>query len=147
MKIIFLKDIPGVGRKYDIKNVADGYAQNFLLPRGFAKVATDILEKEMELEKKNKKKEQEVRENLLDKEVDKLKNVVLEIKSKLNEKGHLFASIHKEEILKELKKKLKLDINLEYIKLDNPIKESGEHILKIQIGKKEIEFKVKVIGE
>jgi len=147
MKIILLKDVPKIGRKYDIKNVADGYAQNFLLPKGLAKVATDVITKEMELKKKNKEEEQKVRENLLDMEVDKLKNTVLEIKSKLNEKGHLFASIHKEEILKELRKKLKLDINSEYIKLDNPIKESGEHTIKIQIGKKEVEFKIKIVGE
>lgn len=147
MRVIFLKDIPGIGRKYDIKNVADGYAQNFLLPRGLAKVATDTITKEIELKKKNKKEEQEIKENLLDREVNKLKDVVLEIKSKLNDKGHLFASIHKEEISKELSKKLKLEIDPEYIQLDNPIKESGEHSIKIKIGNREIEFNIKIIGE
>jgi len=147
MKIIFLKDIPGVGQKYDIKNVADGYAQNFLFPRGLAKIATNTVVKEVELKKKNKEEEQKIKENLLDREVEKLKNAVLEIKSKLNEKGYLFAGIHKEEISKEIGKKLKLEINPEYIQLDNPIKESGEHNIKIKVGDKEIEFKLKVEKE
>lgn len=146
MKIILLKDVPKIGRKYDVKNVSDGYAQNFLIPRGLAKIATNEIVKEVEETKKRRDEKQKIKENLLDMEISKLKDTVLEIKSKLNDKGHLFASIRKEEVSKELSKKLKMDIDTEYIQLEHPIKEAGEHIIKIKIGKRDVEFKVLITG-
>ncbi|TSD02839.1 MAG: large subunit ribosomal protein L9 [Parcubacteria group bacterium Athens0714_16] len=146
MKIILLKDVPKIGHKYDVKNVSDGYAQNFLIPRGLAKIANNEIIKEIEETKKRGDEKQKIKENLLDMEISKLKDTVIEIKSKLNDKGHLFASIHKEEISKELSKKLKIEIDPEYIQLGHPIKEAGEHIIKIKVGKRDVEFKILIIG-
>jgi len=145
MRIIFLKDVPRVGRKNDIKNVADGYAQNFLIPRGLAKIATDIIVKEAELIKKRENEENKIKEDLFNENSNKLSGAILEIKSKLNEKGHLFAGIHREEISKELERKFKIKINPEFIQLKTPIKEAGEHTIKIKMGEKEAEFKVLII--
>ena len=145
MRIIFLKDVPRVGRKNDIKNVADGYAQNFLIPRGLAKIATDIIVKEAELIKKRENEENKIKEDLFNENSNKLSGAILEIKSKLNEKGHLFAGIHREEISKELERKFKIKINPEFIQLKTPIKEAGEHAIKIKMGEKEAEFKVLII--
>ena len=147
MKIIFLKDIPRIGRKNDIKNVADGYAQNFLIPRGLARMATNIIVKKTELIKKRESEENKIKEDLFNKDLDELSGVILEIKSKLNEKGHLFAGVHGEEISEELEKKTKIKIEPKYIQLEHPIKEAGERDIEIKIGKKSIKFKLIITGE
>ena len=93
MKVIILQNIKGVGRIGDVKNVADGYGRNFLLPRGLAKIATDGAMKEVDtlkkkaeaLEKMGTQKAQQVAESLRD--------VVVEITRKASTKGTLFDGI------------------------------------------------------
>jgi len=147
MRIILLKDIPKIGHKNDVKNVSDGYAQNFLFPQKLAKIATEEIIKEIEEMKKRGESEKKMREVLINKETDKLNNTILEIKSKLNERGHLFAGVHVEEISKELEKKIKIKIDPEYIQLEQPIKEAGEHEVKIKIGEREVKIKIVIIGK
>ena len=65
MKVIFLQDVPRVGKKYDLKEVPDGYAMNFLLPRRLAVIATPKAIIELEVNKKKIAIEKEVQENLL----------------------------------------------------------------------------------
>ena len=147
MKIIFLKDIPGVGQKYDIKNVADGYAQNFLIPRGYAKTATKNLEREVvQMKKREEEKRSEDEKNLLD-SLSKIGKTVVKIKAKANEKGHLFAAIHKDCLVKEFEKGTGIKIKPEHIQLESEIKEIGEYKIKAKIGEKNIEFKLKVEKE
>ena len=65
MKVIFLKDMPRVGKRYDVKNVNDGYAMNFLLPNKIAIIATAKTIAELEIRKKEIQIEREVQEDLL----------------------------------------------------------------------------------
>jgi len=103
MKIILLKDIPKVGRKYDIKNVADGYALNLLIPRGLAQIATPQTEKNIEAMKAKDLVEKKVQGELLVKNLEVLKDLVINMKEKANEKGHLFAGVTKEKLKRYLK--------------------------------------------
>jgi large subunit ribosomal protein L9 len=137
MKIIFLKDIPRVGRKYDIKDLPDGYAMNFLLPKGLAKVATPKAIAEVEIHKKEIVIEREVQESLLLKNLEEIKNKVILIKGKANEKGSLFSAIHKKEILEALHDQHHAEISEEFIILEKPIKEVGDFQIPIEVkGKK-----------
>jgi len=147
MKVILLKDVPKVGRKYEIKNVADGYGRNFLIGRGLATLATPESEKRM-VEKKNlAEAERVVNEDLLEKNLEGVSAARVLFVRKANEEGHLFAGIKKEEIVAELKKQAHIELAEEYIVLDHPIKELGEHKIAVSVRGKSAEFTLEVKGE
>lgn len=137
MKVIFLKDVPRVGKRNDIKVVNDGYANNFLLPNKLAILATPQAVKNLELKQKAIVVEREIEENLLIRNLKELENKVIHLKGKANEKGHLFSSFHKKEIIDALKSEHHIDIKEDLIILDKPLKELGEVKVPIEIkGKK-----------
>ncbi len=126
MKVILIKDVQELGGVGDIKEVADGYARNFLIPGGYVKVATKNAVKQAE-ELKIKKEEQ-AKEDLEKAEgaAGKLKGVSVTIKSKTDESGKLYAAIKTEEISKALDDKgFKIDKNK--IVVEEPIKETGDY--------------------
>lgn len=132
MKIVLLKDVKGTGKKGEIKEVADGYANNFLLKNGFAKKAdnTAINESKGKAVANDYHKEQERLAALeLKKELDK-KIVTLEIKC--GENGKVFGSITSKEIADAL---IKQEINLDKkkIELKEPIKSIGEYTITAKI--------------
>lgn len=142
MKVIFLHDVPRVGKKYDVKDISDGYAMNFLLPRKLAELATPKAIVELEKRKKNIEIEREVQESLLLKNLEAIKGQTVTIKAKTDEKGHLFSKIHIKEIVEAMKAQNHADIGEEFILLDKPIKEAGEHEIKISIKGKKSSFKL-----
>ena len=133
MKVIFLQDVPRVGKKYDVKEVNDGYATNFLLPRKLAELATPKAVASLEIHKKEIIVEREVQTDLLMRNLEEIKGKVIKIKGKANEKGSLFKAIHKKEIIIEMKKQNHADIDEEFIILEKPIKEIGEFEIPIEI--------------
>ncbi|MFH0803975.1 MAG: 50S ribosomal protein L9, partial [Candidatus Zambryskibacteria bacterium] len=133
-----------VGRKYEVKNVADGYANNFLIPKKLAEYASPEAVRKAEILKSATEAEIEIREKLTEKQIEMLKGVKIVLNKKGNEKGHLFEKIHPEEISLALKEQAKIEIDSEFIKLENPIKEIGEHTVMVQVGKNKGEFKVVV---
>ncbi|MFA5778465.1 MAG: 50S ribosomal protein L9 [Candidatus Paceibacterota bacterium] len=142
MKVIFLQDVPRVGKRHEIKEVNDGYAMNFLFARKLAEPATAKAVAELEKKKKNIEIEREVQEDLLEKNLEEIKGKVLLIKTKTDEKGHLFSGIHKKEIVEEMRKQNHADISEEFISLEKPIKEIGEHEIQIIIKNKKSSFKL-----
>ena len=142
MKVIFLSDVPRVGRKYDVKEISDGYAANFLFPRKLAELATPKALAELEKRKKNIEIEREVQENLLLKNLEAIKGKAINMKGKANDKGHLFSAIHKKEIIEAMKEQNGADIGEEFIILDKPVKEVGEFEIPISIKGKKSSFKL-----
>jgi large subunit ribosomal protein L9 len=130
MKIILLKDVPKVGRKYDTKEVSEGYAVNLLIPRGLAVAATSSAIKAMNVEKAKIDGERKIHEELLVKTLNDLDGKTITLTEKVNEKGHLFAGLHKPEVLKAIKDQTRLELNDDHLVLDKPIKEAGEHALR-----------------
>lgn len=141
MKMILLQDVSGLGNKYDVKEVSDGYAHNFLLPKKLAELATDKIIKTAEIKKKRAEQLKEVDKDILEKNILELDGVKILIEEKANDKGHLFAGMHKEEISKILKEQKRIEIPAELIDLEHPIKETGEH--KIQVKDKEFILEIK----
>jgi large subunit ribosomal protein L9 len=126
VKVILLKDIKGSGSKGDVINVSDGYARNYLFPRGLAIEATkanlnELKNKEKAEEKRKEQAAQEAREI-----ADKLSDITLVIKAKSGENGKLFGSVTNKEIAQELKKQHKISIDRKKIVLDEPIKQLCE---------------------
>lgn len=144
MKVILKEDIKGIGRKYEIKNVADGYANNFLIPRKLAEYAGPEAIRKAEILRSAIDAEKQIREKLTEKQIEMLKGVKIILKKKGNDKGHLFEKIHPEEISKALKDQAKIEIDSEYLLIEKPIKEIGEHTVIVQVGKNKGEFKVVV---
>ena len=142
MKVILREDIKGVGKKYEIKDIADGYANNFLIPKKLVEYASPEAIKRAEILKSVTEAEIEIRNKLTEKQIEMLKGAKIVLKKKTNEKGHLFEKIHPEEIFLALKEQAKIEINPEFLFMEKPIKEVGEHIVCARVGKNKGEFKV-----
>ena len=142
MKVILLQDVPKLGKKYEVKKVSDGHALNFLIPRRLVEMASESAVKRLEVMKKKETEEQKIHEDLLLKNLKDIQGVSVEINAKTNDKGHLFASIHKDEIVLELKRQTRLDISPDYLILDKPIKEIGEHEIEVKVQDKTARFKL-----
>ncbi len=147
MKVILLKDVAKIGRKYDIKNVADGYALNMLIPRGLATAATDSAVKKVEILKANDTTDKKIQAELLLKNLEVIKNLTLNLKEKANEKGHLFAGVTREMLAAEIAKATRLLIDPESIALPKPIKETGTFKVGVSAMGKSAEFTVIVEAE
>jgi large subunit ribosomal protein L9 len=142
MKVIFLKHVPAVARKYDVKEVADGYALNFLFPQKVAEMATEKGLARLEQLKADQQKEEGVQAELLAKNLESLSRVTIEFTKKANEQGHLFDSIHKEELSLELMNQARLNVPANFIELPKPLKETGEHEVRVSVAGKTVTFKV-----
>lgn len=142
MRVIFLQAVPRVGRKNEVKEVNDGYALNFLLPRKLAELATEKAVANLELRNKELVIQKEIQEDLLIKNMEELKGKIVTIEGRANQKGSLFSAIHKKEIIQALSLMHTADIGEEYIVLEKPIKEIGDYEIPIEIDRKKSSFKL-----
>lgn len=132
MKVILLEDIYGLGKKFEIKEVSDGYARNFLLPKKLVIPATsreiEKIKRQQEIEiTRNKKRA--IEKTKLAKVLENLKVVFQE---KATKEGKLYGSVNKEKIIEKLKEK-KLEIFPEQISLPQPLKMVGDFEVKINL--------------
>lgn len=111
MKVIFLKDVKGKGKKGEIKNVPDGYANNFLVKQGLAVEATNSNVKTLDAQKRKADKDAEIELENCKKLKETLEKLTVELKAKSGEGGRLFGSITSKQIVDALQKKnnIKLD--------------------------------------
>lgn len=125
MKVIFLKDVKGKGKKGEVKNVADGYAHNFLIKQGLAIEANQSSMSLLSAQKK--KEEKQAAEELT--EAKKLKEVIEKVKveliAKAGEGGRLFGSITTKQISEELQKKHGIKIDKRKMELADAIRTLG----------------------
>lgn len=125
MKVIFLKDVKGQGKKGQVKEVSEGYASNFLLPRGLVRPATDgnvkTLENQTAAEQRRKDKEKEEAQNL----GKKLDELTLGMKAKAGEGGRLFGAITSKQIAETLASVEGIVIDKRKIELNEPIRHLG----------------------
>jgi len=142
MQVILLKDVRKIGRKYDEKNVTDGYALNFLIPQGLAEASTAKNKKKYEDLRAHEEKTRKEQIAMLESHMKKIEETGLQISGKANDKGHLFAGIHKAELSEELSKAVGTHISQDFIELAKPLKEVGEHMVAVHIGDKQIKVKV-----
>ena len=134
MKIIFLKDIPGTGKRGEIKDVSEGYANNFLIAKGFAQVASPQVQAHVQKEKKEAEAKKQ-------KELARLQNAKLDlekrsfvVKIKVGEKGQVFSGVHDKDVIAAVNSKTGLALEKSQVELDKPIKELGQHKVKIKLG-------------
>lgn len=147
MKVLLLQDVPNVGRKYEIKKVADGFGLNMLLPKGLARTATASTIAEYEERKRKHEEEVKKREEALASKVGELSEAKVTIRKKANEQGHLFASVHASDVADAVKKELDLDIDAGHIKLEHALDEVGEHEVEMELAGNIVTLTVEIEGE
>src|SRR5699024_2435855 len=121
MRVIFLKDVKGKGKKGEIKEVPTGYANNFLLKNNYAEEATPGNLKKLKAQKEKKQeaeKEEKDQATLLKEE---LENIIVDIKAKSGEDGRLFGSVTSKQITDALNKQNKIKLDKRKLDLDQPI--------------------------
>jgi large subunit ribosomal protein L9 len=143
MKVILLTDVPKVGVRHQVKDLKDGFAQNVLIAKGLAVMATP--KALIDLEKRKIEMKNKVNEEIKSFEdiINNLKNQKILIKVKANEKGHLFKSINPKDVMIAIKDKIKTEIDEDHIIMDN-IKEIGIHDVRLKKGKIEGRFKIEI---
>ncbi len=147
MKIILLQDIGGLGKKYDVKEVKNGYAKNFLLPKELARAATKKALKWLEDQKEIIVKEAEEDLKLAQELASRLDGSEVAINVKIGEESQLFESINSQKIAEKLKE-MGFEIKKSQIKLEKPIKELGEFPIKISLDHNlEAEISLIISGE
>lgn len=124
MKVIFLKDVKGQGKKGEVKELSEGYVRNFLLPQGLAKLASDgnlkTLEVQNAAEKKKKDKEKEDAQAL----AAHIEGMTVVVKTKAGEGGRLFGAVTSKQIAEALEAQ-GVRVDKRKIELDEPIRNLG----------------------
>ncbi len=134
MKVILSQDVKNLGRAGDIKEVADGYARNFLIPRGLAILATpQALERALQ-QRKVKARHQRRAEEEAKALAEALSQITLTFRVKAGEKDRLYGSITAAEIAAALTEKVGQTIDRRNLRLEKPIRELGTYRIPIKIG-------------
>lgn len=133
MKVLFLKEVPGSAKAGDVKEVAPGYARNFLLPQKLAVVADDktvaqIQEREEAARRRAEKQLAEAKDQAI-----KIKRLTVTIYAKTGEGGRLFGSVTNADIAQQLKREAGIDIDKRKIEVEPAIKSLGPHDVTVQL--------------
>ena len=147
MKVILLKDVGGVGKKGEIKDLADGFALNRLIPGRLAEQATAERLKHFEADQKKHAEEAAREHDVLVGKVKGLHGARIEMKLRATEKGGLFKTIGPKEIGDALKTQKDVSLSKESIKPLEPVKTIGDHIIKISAAGAESEVLLKIVTQ
>lgn len=146
MIVILNRDVKGTGKAGDVVKVSDGYARNMLLPKGYAKEATEGNIRSLEKQKAiaaEKKAEEKAR---AEEQAEKIAGLSVLIKTKAGDGGRIFGSITSKDIAEALQAQHGIEIDKKKIQLDAPVKQTGE----LEVGLKlyyEVNARLKVIVE
>jgi len=134
MKVVFLQDVRGQGRKDELKEVSDGYARNFLLPRKLAAEATPDVLNAMKLKEKARQAQYDKDKAQAEETAKKLDSLVVKIPAKAGQGGKLFGSITSREISECLSSQHGINIDKQKIVQSEPIKTFGSFAVKCKLG-------------
>ena len=143
MKIILIKDVEKLGKKYEVKEVASGHARNYLIPKGLAIQASKKLLKWAETQRDIKEKKAEEKLKKVSDIVSEIDGLEIEIPVKIGKEDQLFEKVSQQKILESLKE-LGFKVKKSQIELEKPIEEIGEFPVKIKFDHN-LEAEVKII--
>ena len=134
MKVIFNQDVRGQGKRGELKEVSDGYARNYLLPRKLASEATPDLLNAFKLKEKAKKAQMERERAAAEETAKRLEGVSVTISARAGQGGRLFGAITSQEISDALREQHGIDIEKNKIVQAEPIKQFGSFVVKARLG-------------
>ncbi len=134
MKVIFIEDVRGKGKKGEMKDVSDGYARNYLLPRKLASEATADNMNAFKLKEKAKAARAAKEKALAEDNAKRLEGVVVHISARAGQGGKLFGSVTSQEISDALKEQHDIDIEKNKIVQSDPIKQFGSFEVRAKLG-------------
>ncbi|MCK5765807.1 MAG: 50S ribosomal protein L9 [Bacteroidales bacterium] len=136
MEVILKQDVPGLGYKSDLITVKNGYARNYLIPKGLAVLATESSKKVLAEDKKQKAHKEEKILKEAEELAKGLEALKIKIAAKAGTSGKIFGSVNDIQIANAIKEQHKFDIDRKDISVDGEsIKELGEYIAKIRLHK------------
>jgi large subunit ribosomal protein L9 len=133
MKIVLRQDVPKLGEAGTIQTVADGYARNYLIPKGFAVLATDGEIKTAEHNLKVRERKVLRQEEALQSLADKINGTRLEFTARAGDQGRLFGSVTTSDIAEQLQQKISEEVDRRKIQLTEPLRTVGEHEVEIHL--------------
>ncbi len=133
MKVILKDNIKGVGKKDEIINASDGYARNYLLPKGLAVEANSGNLAKLKAKQDSFKYQKNQEKEEAKKVADKLSKIILKIKVKSGENGKIFGGVTSKEIAEELKKVHSIDVDKKKVMLKENIKNLGRYKVDIKL--------------
>ena len=134
MKVILTKDTKGGGRTHETVEVGDGYALNYLIPKKLAVFATPGASKEAQTRQKQAADRKELDTKLIEQNIAALAEARIVIRTKANEKGHLYDAIGEPEIREAAKEQARIDLPEDAVKLEKPLKELGTFAVPVAVG-------------
>lgn len=132
MKVILLQDVRKVGKKHQIIDVANGYAQNNLIPKKLAIPATPANEQKLAAQISAAQHQDKANKDAAITAIKALDGVSVEVSLKASDKGSLYAKIHEKEIVDIIKKAKNITVHPTYIVLEQPISETGQHMITLK---------------
>jgi len=144
MKVVLLQDVPRLGVAGEVKDVASGYARNFLLPRGLAEFATPAAMKRVEEIREAEEKRQALLETEMVSLSQTVEGVEITLKAKVGAQERLYGAVTSGDIAEELKRVTGQDIDKRKIELEEPIRQLGEYEVLVRLST-EIAPKIKVV--
>jgi large subunit ribosomal protein L9 len=145
MKVILLQDVPKVGNRYDVKDFKEGYAQNVLLSKGLAELATPQALAKLEAKKRDMDKKRAEEMAAFNELISKVSDSVVVIKARANDKGHLFKQVSARDVVDAVQKSTGVELDEGTVVVGH-IKELGTYTVKIRKGDKSGECKITVEG-
>lgn len=133
MRVILKREVRGLGRPGEVKDVADGYAQNFLLPKGLATLATAGEMKHLAQERQADKLKKDRAHSDAEELAARLGTITLVFKLKAGEQGKTFGSVTNKDIAEALRREHKIDVDRTKIHLPEPVKTLGAHRVEIRL--------------
>lgn len=146
MKVILLRDVARIGKQFEICTVPDGHALNFLIPRAMAELATPENLKKVEARRSKIQAENTASHEAFTVLCDKINGTTVTLKAPVNEQGHLFKSIKKEDIAAAIAAEHGA-ISADVVQLDAPLKEAGEHTITLVSGDQRTEFTLAIVAQ
>jgi large subunit ribosomal protein L9 len=144
MKVILLDNIRGIGRVGDLKDVNDGYARNFLIPRKLARVAGAQAQQEAEAMKARRLEASTLAEAEAERLAAVISQTTLTMHGRANAKGTLFAGIESSHIAEVLSAAVHAHISDRMVLLEEHLKTLGEHTVRIRVGNRETQCVVRI---
>lgn len=146
MKVILLKDVPKLGKKDAIKEVPQGHALNFLIPRKLAVAATPGAIAQMERRLHEQDAHARIAQELIKETFNGLHGAIVPIKERANAQGHLFSKITADHVMLAVKQECNTTIDSSWVTFNEPIKSVGDHSVCIKQGDVKAVITLRVIG-